>query len=126
MDWLFGKESWEKLNIIGIVECNRHIGDTTSTGVRYYISSIENNAKEFAMAVRGLWGIENSVHWVLDVVFREDESRMRKGHSAENFALIQRIDLNLLKQEKILKKGTETKRLRAGWDNDYLFKVLGA
>jgi predicted transposase YbfD/YdcC len=75
--------------------------------------------------VRGHWGIENNLHWVLDVAFREDESRIRGGHAAENMGRLRHIALNLLKQEKSSKVGVKTKRLRAGWDHDYLLKVLG-
>ena len=78
-----------------------------------------------ATLIRQHWGIENQLHWLLDVGFREDANRTRKGHAAENMALLRRIALNLLKQEKTLKRGIKTKRLKAGWDKRYLLKVLG-
>jgi hypothetical protein len=77
-------------------------------------------------AIRGHWGIENSLHWVLDVVFREDESRHYAGHSGENLALLRRLAIGLLKQEKTSDSSLKTKRLRCGWDNDYIAKVLAA
>ncbi len=76
--------------------------------------------KKIAKAIREHWHAENKLHWVLDVVFREDESRLRKGHGAKNFSMLRRMALSLLKKEKTDKTGTETKRLRAGWDNNYL------
>jgi predicted transposase YbfD/YdcC len=124
IDWLSEKELWKDLKIIGMVESERHIGDTVSKEKRYYISSLENDAERFAMAVRSHWGIENSVHWILDIAFREDECRIRKGNGAANFAIIRHIALNLLKQEKTMKGGIEKKRLCAGWNNDYLLRVL--
>lgn len=77
-----------------------------------------------AGAVRSHWGVENSLHWVLDVAFREDISRIRKDFGAENFAILRHISLNLLKHEASLKKGIKAKRLKAGWDLDYFLKVL--
>jgi len=91
---------------------------------RYYISSLDGDAQRLLSAVRGHWGIENSLHWVLDIAFREDDSRVRVGHAPENLAVIRHIALNLLKQEKSLKVGVNAKRKRAGWDNDYLLKVI--
>jgi Transposase DDE domain len=82
------------------------------------------DAKRFADAVRGHWSIENQLHWILDVGFREDNSRATQGYSAENLAVIRHLAVNLLTQEKTVKGGTRTKRLRAGWDDHYLTKVL--
>jgi predicted transposase YbfD/YdcC len=115
---------WKDLSSIGRVEAERRNGEQVERETRYYISSLAGDAEEFGSAVRAHWGIENQVHWILDIAFREDESRIRKGHGAQNFAVLRHIALNLLKQEQTVKCGTQTKRLKAGWDTDYLRKVL--
>ena len=107
-----------------MVKAERRIGDETSQETRYYISSLSGEALAFAEAVRSHWSIENSCHWVLDVAFREDDCRVRKGNGAQNFAILRRIALNLLKQEKTAKCGVKAKRLKAGWNEAYLLKVL--
>lgn len=124
IDWLQGKENWQKLQTICMVERERQFNDKTESETSYYIGSIADNAEQFAYAVRSHWAIENSLHWVLDVIFREDESRVRKGAASENFAMLRHIALNMIKKETSLKKSIKSKRLRAGWDNDYLLKVL--
>jgi len=100
------------------------MNDKRAEESRYYIASLSGDAKQALGAVRGHWGIENKVHWVLDIAFREDECRIRKGNGAQNFAVLRHIALNLLKQEKTAKCGVKNKRLKAGWDESYLLKVL--
>jgi predicted transposase YbfD/YdcC len=124
IDWLDSKEDWAGLTQIGMVESERHQGDRVSIEQRYYITSLSGSVEEFAQAVRAHWTIENSLHWVLDVAFREDDQRMRVGYSAQNAAILRRLALNLLKQEKSSKCGIKAKRLKAGWDSSYLEKVL--
>jgi predicted transposase YbfD/YdcC len=121
---LQGKELWKNIKTIGMVQRERHVGDDISIETSYYISSIENDAKCFSHAVRSHWSIENSLHWVLDVSFREDEGRIRKDNASENFAVLRHMALNLLKKETSLKKSIKSKQLKAGWDNEYLNKVL--
>lgn len=123
--WLSQKGQWEKLSSIGMVICEITEGEKHTKDSRFYINSIECNAEEFARYQRSHWGIENSLHWVLDVAFREDDSRVRKDNAPENLSILRHMTLNLLKQEKTLKRGIKGKRLKCGWDNDYLFKVLG-
>lgn len=96
------------------------MGDERSCHTRYYISSADAGAQQFLTWTRTHWSIENSLHWVLDVAFREDDSCLRKDHGAVNFATLRHIALNLLKQESTLKVGIKNKRLRAGWDHEYL------
>lgn len=116
---------WKKIQTVVVVESERKIkGQDATLEQRYYISSANKSAEYFLDASRNHWHIENKLHWILDVSFREDESRLRKGDGAENFSVIRRIALNLLKKEKTEKTGIETKRLRAGWDNAYLKTVL--
>jgi predicted transposase YbfD/YdcC len=124
IDGIAGTESWPGLKTVGMVESERHVDDDVSIEYRYYISSIENDAKKFGDGVRAHWGIENSLHWVLDIAFREDESRVRTGNAPENLATARHIALNLLKNEKTAKIGVKNKRLKAGWDNSYLAKLL--
>lgn len=119
-----GKAAWKDLRTIGMVESERHIDDEVTTERRYYIASLTSDAKQFAAGVRAHWGVENALHWSLDVSFREDDCRVRKGYASENFATVRHIALNLLKKDKSFKRGLKAKRLRAGWDNDYLIKVL--
>ncbi|PSN19113.1 hypothetical protein C7271_08960 [filamentous cyanobacterium CCP5] len=86
--------------------------------------SLDGDVQRFATAVRSHWGIENQLHWCLDVAFGEDQSRIRSGHDPENMTLMRKIALNLLAKESSVKVGKKAKRLKAGWDNDYLLKVL--
>ncbi len=124
IDWLEERTQWPGLRCIGVVESERHIGDQVSIERRYFIASIEADAELFARAVRSHWGIENQLHWSLDVSFREDECRVRQGHAAQNLALVRHLALNLLKNEKTAKVGIKIKRSKAGWDHRYLAKVL--
>ena len=117
-------KKWKGLQAVGMVESERHVEGKITIERRYYILSLENNAKRFAGAVRAHWGIENSVHWVLDVAFREDDARTRKGYSSENLSVVRHLAANLLRNEQTVKVGVKNKRLLAGWDNDYLYKVL--
>jgi predicted transposase YbfD/YdcC len=115
---------WPGLKTVGVAVSKVTKNKKTTRELRFYISSIKNDAKLFAKSVRSHWGIENSLHWVLDVAFREDESRVRKNHGPENMATMRHIALNLLKQDKTAKIGVNGKRLKAGWDNDYLANIL--
>lgn len=123
MRYLDQQEKWAGLCSIGMVEAEREIDGVISKDRRYYLCSV-SSVREFAHAARGHWGIENGLHWVLDVAFREDHNRTRSDHSAHNFAILRHIALNLLKAEKSVKVGVKGKRLNCGWDHDYLFKVL--
>jgi predicted transposase YbfD/YdcC len=122
--WLDEADAWTGLQSVGLVERECRVGELVTVESRYYLSSLPGNAAEFAEAVRLHWGIENGLHWVLDVVFREDDARVRVGHAAENLALVRRLALQLLKQERSAKVGVKAKRLKAGWDEDYLLSVL--
>lgn len=122
--YLNPKGAWKGLKSVGVVEATREMGDETTCETRYFISSLSGDVKEFGNAVRNHWGIENCVHWVLDIAFREDESRVRKGNGAQNLAILRHIALNLLRQEKSAKCGVKARRLKAGWSEEYLLKVL--
>jgi predicted transposase YbfD/YdcC len=122
-------QSWSGLKSIVMVESTRemingkHKGEC-STERRYYISSLPAKAAMLNQRVRAHWGIENSLHWVLDVAFGEDDCRVRVGDGAQNFAILRRISLNLLKQDQSTKMGIAGKRLKAGWDTNYLESLL--
>jgi predicted transposase YbfD/YdcC len=124
LQYLRGFEKWEKLYTVSRIRSYRSEGENTSIEDRYHIASLVG-AKRLLSAVRSHWGIENRLHWVLDIAFDEDSCRIRKDNGPENFAILRHIALNLLKQEKTSKRRSiRGKRLQAGWDDTYLLKVL--
>ena len=124
---LIDANRWPGLQRVGLVESERRLdGQPPSIEQRYYLLSLDGGVDRFAHAVRSHWGIENQVHWVLDVAFSEDASRIRKDHAPENLALIRHVALNLLRQDSSTKAGIKARRLKAGWDNDYLLELLAS
>jgi predicted transposase YbfD/YdcC len=116
---------WKGLRSLGMVFSERQVGDAEAAlELRYFLTSLAPQVRRFATAVRSHWGIENNLHWVLDVAFREDDSRLRKGHGPENLALVRRLAASLLQRDTTAKGGVACKRKHAGWDDDYLFDVL--
>jgi predicted transposase YbfD/YdcC len=122
--WLPGKNDWPGLNTICMAVREREVNGKASVETSYFISSLDNQAPTLAKAIREHWGIENGLHWCLDIAFREDHCRVRKDHAPENLAILRHLATNMLKRETSLKGGMQTKRLKAAWDHAYLLKVL--
>jgi predicted transposase YbfD/YdcC len=116
--------AWKDLRSIGMVARTRTVNGVTSEEIVYYLSSLPAKVKTFAKAVRAHWGIENQLHWSLDVTFSEDRSRVRKDHSPANLGVLRRLVLSILKRDTSLKDSLRGKRLRAGWDEEVLLKIL--
>ncbi len=118
-------KKWSNFNSAIRVEYSRQLKNgKIKQESRYFITSLSKNAEELAEYIRGHWGIENQLHWVLDVDFNEDGSRIRKDNAPENLAVIRHIALNLIKQHKNIKGSIKGKRKKAGWDNNYLRELL--
>ncbi len=115
---------WVNLHSLVKLVSHRQLNGTTTTATRYFISSLTPTAQRALAICRDHWQIENDLHWILDVAFDQDHNRTHKDHAPENLAVLQHIALNLVKQEKSTRSSVKTKRLRAGWDNAYLWKIL--
>ncbi len=124
VDMLDEFDKWPGFRSLIKIESTRQVGEKITTQTRYYISSLRNTAQEFNRAIRNHWGIENELHWVLDMVFREDECRKRTGNEAENFSIIRRFVLNLLKKDPNRRLGLKNKRLKAAWNHEYLLTMV--
>jgi len=124
LDFIADYKIWQGLRCLVKVVTQRRLSDKVEHDTRYFISSLPADPVHLLSVVRSHWSIENQLHWVLDIAFRQDENRVRKDNAPNNLAILQHIALNLLKQEQSLKVGVKAKRLRAGWDTPYLLKVL--
>ncbi len=118
------QRQWASWSAVARVNYRRDIDTGSPEDTRYYICSSPADAATLLAAARSHWSIENSLHWVLDMAFDEDHSRVRTGHADQNLAVMRHLALNLLKQERSAKVGIKAKRKKAGWDFDYLLKVL--
>jgi len=124
LGWFADLNKWEGLRTVGVVESIREVDGKQTVERRYYLASIALDVALFARAVRSHWGVENKVHWIMDVCFREDQCRARTGFAAENLATLRRLALNMLKKETTKKRGIKGKQLNAGWDHAYLLRLL--
>jgi predicted transposase YbfD/YdcC len=125
IDWFEDKGLWRSIKSFGMVESIRNIKGKSSIERRYYLSSLPLGAKRFGEAVRGHWGVENALHWSLDVTFREDDSRARTKNAAQNLATLRRVALNLIKKDRTRKASVRSKRYIAAIDLPFLMHLLG-
>jgi predicted transposase YbfD/YdcC len=123
-DYFRTLDKWAGLQSVVMIRSQRQAGEKVTSETRYFITSLAAQAAKILQAARHHWGIENELHWVLDVAFNEDQSRVRQGYAAENLAVIRHLVLNLLSQEQSHKVGKKNKRLRCAWDVEYREKVL--
>ncbi|MFO1418456.1 MAG: ISAs1 family transposase [Methylotetracoccus sp.] len=119
------RQDWPGVKTLLMVESRREVNGAATTDRRYYLCSRQADAATLGSIVRGHWGIENALHWSLDVVFGEDQARMRMGNAAENFSILRRLALNLFRQDRSVKAGVKTRRLLAATDDAYRQKLLG-
>jgi predicted transposase YbfD/YdcC len=122
--WFEDIHDWAGLKTFVMVQRTRQSKDVTSTEKAYYISSLEADAKSFAQWTRGHWGIENALHWVLDVQFHEDACKIHEGNAPENLSILRKMAKNLLGRAKTKADSFRSLQLRAGWDNDFLFRII--
>jgi predicted transposase YbfD/YdcC len=125
LDWFADRGAWEGLRTVGMVEARREVRGKLTVERRYYLSSLPLDVATFARAVREHWGVENQLHWVLDVQMNEDQNRARGGHAAENLGLLRRLVLNQLRRDTRCQTGIKGKQLNASWDHAYLQSLLG-
>ncbi len=118
-------QGWPSVRSLVMIESTREVKGKISFERRYFISSLNVEASRMGKTIRDHWGVENGLHWSLDIAFGEDQSRMREGNAAENFSILRRIALNLIRQDKTTKAGVKNRRLLAGWDDQYRQKILG-
>lgn len=127
--WEDEKKAWSGLKSIGRVTSKRQIGDKITCETRYFITSLHTSenlsARRFAKAMRGHWGIENSLHWVLDMSFNEDASRARRANTQENMCILRKIALTLIKQDETKKASIRSKRNIAAWDIEFMATLIG-
>ena len=124
MESIRNRHNWKGLKSSIMIEAERIVDGKSSVEIRYFISSLASDARRLLKAVRCHWGIENGLHWTLDIAFAEDQNRVRKDHGPENLAVIRHMAINLLKQEKTAKGGIKAKRLQCAWKQEYLLTVL--
>jgi len=124
LTWLTAKREWVGLQSVGMVERERTVAGKTTIEVHYYLTSLTGSGQQFGEAVRTHWSVENGLHWVLDVAFQEDQSRLRRDSAAENVAVLRHLALSLLRQESTCTNGIKVKRLKAALDENYLARVL--
>lgn len=124
IEWLPQKKEWRDLKSLVCLRNTRIVKDKKSIEFRYYISSLSGDAWKIGHAIRSHWSVENKLHWQLDISYGEDGCKVRKDNGAENFSVIRRVTLNLLKADKKTKSGIKNKRSKAGWDKDYMLQVL--
>jgi predicted transposase YbfD/YdcC len=124
LGWLADRRRWPGLRSVVRVDAERTVGAHTSRETRFFLTSLPPDAATLARIVRSHWAIENGLHWVLDVALQQDQTRIRTGHAPENLAILQHIALNLLKLDRTETLGIKNKRLAAGWDHDYLLRLI--
>jgi len=127
LNYLRHKSDWTKLQTVFLIEHERYLPNQEASCERaYFMTSLPNHAAHLLQASRSHWGIENGLHWILDIAFREDDARLRQGFGDQNFAVLRQLALNLLRQDKSIKLGVKGKRLKAGWDEAYLLHLLAS
>jgi predicted transposase YbfD/YdcC len=124
LDWLPQREEWPDLRSLACIRSTRVMKGHSSTELRFYITSLTDDAGAIMKAIRAHWGVENKLHWQLDVSYGEDKCKVRKDHGSKNLSVLRRCTMNILKQDTVTKAGIKSRRAKAGWNRSYMLKLL--